>query len=100
MVFKLILLGSFTGKSSTGIFTISFFELYAIGIGHPQYLCLETPQSFSLKLIFFLPIFFSSSTSIVLVMDSDGAFNPFKNFELKSTPDSVKALFVIVKESP
>ena len=33
-------------------------------------------------------------------MDSDGAFNPFKNFELKSTPDSVKALFVIVKESP
>ena len=40
--------GSNTGKSflSTGIILPS--SLYKIGIGHPQYLCLEIPQSLSL----------------------------------------------------
>jgi len=49
-----------------------------MGIGQPQYLCLDTPQSFNLKLIFFFPNFIFSSISIVLIIDSLGTLKPFK----------------------
>ena len=62
---------------------------YAIGIGQPQYRCLDTPQSFNLKFIFFLPRFFSSKILIVCNIDSFGAFRPSKNFELYIIPDPV-----------
>ena len=51
-------------------------------MGQPQYLCLEIPQSFNLKLIFFSPKSFSSKYSIVLIIDSSGHFKPFKKDEL------------------
>ena len=53
-----------------------------MGIGHPQYLCRDTPQSFSLKFIFFFPKSFFSKYSIALRMESSGHFKPFKNEEL------------------
>ena len=83
--------GKVTGRFSAGILTISFFELYAIGIGHPQYLCLDTPQSFSLKLIFFFPSFLFSKISIVFKTDSSGYFRPSRNFELNKIPLPVYA---------
>jgi len=60
-----------------------------MGIGHPQYLCLDIPQSLSLKLVCFFPKLFFSKYSIVFGIDSVGTFNPFKNCELKSSPSSV-----------
>ena len=84
--FKSTLSGSFTGKSFLGIVETFPFSSYAIGIGQPQYLCLETPQSFNLKLIFFFPIFFSSNISIVLRIDSSGTLRPLRNFEFIKDP--------------
>ena len=66
-------------------------------MGHPQYLCLDTPQSFNLKLIFFIPIFFSSKYSIVLIIDSSGHFRSFKKFELKIKPGPVYASLFTLK---
>jgi len=62
---------------------------YNIGIGHPQYLCLDTPQSFNLKLIFFLPRFFSSKIFMVSITESSGALSPFKKSEFIITPGPV-----------
>ena len=76
--FKFIFSGSFTGSLFLGIGKTLPSLSYAIGIGHPQYLCLDTPQSFNLKFIFFLPNFFFSSMSMVLIIDSSGTFNPSK----------------------
>ena len=42
--------------------------LYTIGIGHPQYLCLDTPQSFNLKDIFLFPIDFFSIVSTIFII--------------------------------
>jgi len=66
-------------------------------MGQPQYLCLDTPQSFNLKLIFFVPNFSFSRYSIVLIIETSGHFNPFKKDELKRYPGPVKALFFISK---
>ena len=70
------------------------FLSYTIGIGQPQYLCLETPQSLSLKVIFFVPIFFCD---IILIAFSIalGTVKPFKNLELNSIPSSVNAMDLI-----
>ena len=78
--------GSLTGKSSSGIFTTLLFSSYAIGIGHPQYLCLDIPQSFNLKLVFLLPKFLSSKIFIASFIDSSGTFKLFKNLEFIITP--------------
>ena len=43
---KFTSLGSEIGRSSSGTGIISPSSLYMIGIGQPQYLCLEMPQSF------------------------------------------------------
>ena len=58
------------------------FSSYAIGIGHPQYLCLDTPQSFNLKLICFFPNFFSSKILIVSIIEFSGALRPLRKSEL------------------
>ncbi len=42
---KLTFNGSFTGKSFSGTGTIPHLTQYIIGIGEPQYLCLEIFQS-------------------------------------------------------
>tara|TARA_B100000963_G_C22155868_1_gene463839 strand:+ start:235 stop:549 length:315 start_codon:yes stop_codon:yes gene_type:complete len=57
--------GSLIGSSfsSTGKISPSF--RYIIGIGHPQYLCLETPQSLSLNLVVCFPIFDFSKTELI-----------------------------------
>ena len=52
------------GKSFLLTGNASSLSLYTIGIGHPQYLCLDTPQSLSRKVIFFSPNFFLDITSI------------------------------------
>ena len=78
-----------TGKSFLSTGTASPFWLYTIGIGQPQYLCLDTPQSFNLKFIFFCPNFFFSSISIVLIIESSGTLNPFKKSELIIIPGPV-----------
>ena len=74
-------------------------ELYAIGMGQPQYLCLEIPQSLSLKLIFFCPTFFSSIILIASTIESFGDFKLSKNFELNIIPGSVYAWSVTLNES-
>ena len=43
-------------------------------MGQPQYLCLEIPQSFNLKLIFLFPKLFFSKYSIVFEIESLGDF--------------------------
>ena len=65
-----------------------------MGIGHPQYLCLETPQSLSLKFIFLTPNFLFSKVSIVLTIDSSGTFKPFKKSEFIITPSPAYASFL------
>ena len=98
-VFKSIFSGSLIGSFSFGtLYTFPSLS-YAIGIGHPQYLCLEIPQSFNLKLVFLLPFFSFSINSIVLIIDWSGTFKLFKNFELNNTPEPVYASLVIVKSS-
>ena len=81
-----MLSGSVTGKSDLGIFIIWLFSSYAIGIGHPQYLCLETPQSFNLKFIRFFPFFLFSKMLIAFEIDCSGTLSPSKNFELMIIP--------------
>ena len=59
------------------------------GIGHPQYLCLDTPQSLILKLIFSLPIpSLSRKTKIFFIASS--LFRPLSKGELIKVPVSVK----------
>ena len=70
-----------------------------IGIGQPQYLCLDIPQSFSRKFIFFFPIFFSSNIFIVLIIDSLGALRPFRKSEFTITPGPEYASFFTINLS-
>ena len=76
-------------NNSKGIFLGLLFSSYIIGIGQPQYLCLDTPQSLSLKLTFFFPNLFFSKYSIVFGIESSGHFKPSKNWELKILPGPV-----------
>ena len=57
--FKSTSLGNAIGSSSFSTGTTDPSSKYIIGIGQPQYLCLEIPQSLKRKDIFFCPIFFS-----------------------------------------
>ena len=57
------------------------------------------PQSFNLKLTFFLPIFFSSKIFIVSIIDSSGTLRLFKKFELMTFPGPVYASSVTTKLS-
>ena len=86
LVLRSISSGSLTGNCSSGIFTTLLFSSYAIGIGQPQYLCLDIPQSFNLKLVFFLPKFLSSKIFIVSLIYSLGTFKLFKNLEFMIMP--------------
>ena len=72
-----------------GTLTGLFFSSYMIGIGQPQYRCLDIPQSFNLKLIFFFPKLFFSKYIMAFSIESVGAFNPFKNLELKIIPEPI-----------
>ena len=64
-------------------------SLYIIGIGHPQYLCREIPQSFSRYIIFEFPIFFSSNFSIIFFFASM-VLKLLINSELIAKPSSGK----------
>src|SRR5207245_8940667 len=44
-------LGRITGRSLSGTATIPSFAQYTTGIGVPQYLCRELPQTFSRKIV-------------------------------------------------
>ena len=74
-----------------------FFSSYMIGIGQPQYLCLDIPQSFNLKLTFFSPSLLSSKNLIAFKTDSSGTFRSFKNEELNIYPLPVYASSSILK---
>src|SRR3989344_1265933 len=52
-------LGSLTGKSFSGTGTMPHVSQWIIGIGSPQYLCLENTQSRSLYCVLILPNFFA-----------------------------------------
>ena len=78
--------GSSTGNFDLGIGYALSFSSYAIGIGQPQYLCLDTPQSLSLKLICFLPNYLSSKILIVSRTDFSGASKPLRKSEFIITP--------------
>ena len=82
--------GNFIGSSllSTGTIDPSF--KWIIGMGQPQYLCLEIPQSFNLNDIFFLPIFNFSISFIILVF-ACSTVNPFRKSELINVPSSTNA---------
>ena len=84
--------GSSTGRLSSGNCTNVPSSRYIMGIGHPQYLCLETPQSLNLNFTVFLPILSSISFSIILSLASF-TFKPFKKSELTRYPSSTKASF-------
>ena len=86
---RFIFSGNFIGNFSIGTFTILLSLVYAIGIGQPQYLCLDIPQSLSLKLIFLFPISFSSKISIAFIIASSGAFKLFRIGELIIVPGPV-----------
>ena len=66
-----------------------------IGIGHPQYLCLETPQSLNLHVVLDFPEFNLSNSSIARFFASV-TFKPFKKKEFIITPSSVNAVSVIL----
>ena len=53
--------GNNTGKSDSFTNTSPHFGQYTIGIGAPQYLCLETNQSFNLYFTVFFPLPISSN---------------------------------------
>ena len=56
--------GSFMGNSLFSTGTMLPSSKYIMGIGQPQYLCLDIPQSFNLKFIFLLPNFLFSISFI------------------------------------
>ena len=56
-----------------------------MGIGQPQYLCLETPQSLSRKVIFFFPNFFLVITLMILSI-ALLTVRLFKKLELNNIP--------------
>ena len=60
-------------------------------MGQPQYLCLEIPQSFNLKLIFLFPKLFFSKYSIVFEIESLGDFKLLRKEELIIYPGPVYA---------
>ena len=84
--------GSVTGRffSSTGIGPHS--PQWIIGIGQPQYLCLDIPQSLSLKFISFFPLFFNISFSEALSFASE-TLKPSRKSELIISPSPVYASF-------
>ena len=71
--------------------------LKSSNIGHPQYLCLDIPQSFNLKFVCFFPIFFFSNILIVSNIDSSGADKSFKNSEFMIIPGPEYASLVTLK---
>ena len=87
-IVKSISSGRVIGNSSSGTGIISPSSLYKIGIGHPQYLCLEIPQSRSLKFVSLFPLLFSTSFSIALFFASS-MLRPFKKSELINFPSAV-----------
>ena len=84
-IVKSISSGSSNGNWSSGTSMISPSSLYIIGIGHPQYLCLDTPQSRSLKFVVFSPSFKLSILSIIFFFASS-MDKSFKNSEFFSLP--------------
>ena len=73
---------------STG--TIDPSSKCIMGIGQPQYLCLEIPQSFNLKVIFFSPIF-SFSISFIIFVFAWSTFKPLRKSEFIILPSPMYA---------
>src|SRR5450432_3825296 len=64
--------GSTTGKSPSGTATIPSFAQYTTGIGVPQYLWREIPQSFNRNVVFRAPNPFSCANSAILMIAISG----------------------------
>ena len=80
--------GSLTGRSSDFTGTGPHSLQCIIGIGHPQYRCLDIPQSLSLKLVSFSPLLFNVKRSEAFSLASS-ILKPFKNSELIIFPSPV-----------
>src|SRR3972149_2286264 len=78
--------GSFTGKSFSGTGTMPQESQYMMGIGVPQYLCLETSQSLNLYCIFLRPFLFDSNAFVTFSFASSEK-RPLKNPELIKIPE-------------
>ncbi len=68
---------------------------YNIGMGHPQYLCLEIPQSLKRNVVFPFPLFTLSNFSIISSFALSTS-RPFKNSELINVPSSRYASLLIL----
>src|SRR5690625_757103 len=84
--------GNSCGNSSSGMVVIVPSSQCIIGIGSPQYRCLENSQSRRRYVTSLLPFPVSSSQLLILAMSSS-VFNPFKNSELICLPSPEYASF-------
>ena len=80
--------GNKTGKSSSGTGTMPQSSQCIIGIGHPQYLCLETPQSLRRYVVFLLPAPLASKAAITAFFASSIS-RPSRKPELIMQPGPV-----------
>ena len=85
--------GNNTGRFSSFSITTPHFSQYKAGIGVPQYLCLETPQSFNLYFVVLSPNPFASTYSAILTKASFEDI-PLNSSEFVITPDPTKAFFI------
>src|SRR5699024_9645821 len=86
--------GNSKGKSSSGIAVVVPSSQWIIGIGSPQYLCLENNQSRSRYVTSFVPLLFSSSHSIILFIAAS-SFRPLRKPEFTCFPSPIYGSFEI-----
>src|SRR5216684_1507240 len=82
--------GSRTGSCSSGTGTRPHFSQYSTGIGVPQYLCREMPQSFSRYVVCASPNFFASASAVIFSMASSEE-SPEYGPEFTARPYTVNA---------
>ena len=80
--------GRQTGSWSSGNGTSPQLLQNTMGIGHPQYLCLDTPQSRILYVTVSFPIP-NFCNSLILKSTASFVSNPFKKSELMCKPSPV-----------
>ena len=89
---NLISIGRETGRSSSGTLTWPHFLQLIIGIGQPQYLCLDISQSLNLYVIFgFAQLALEPNSSIFVFAISDSI--PLNVSELIMIPLSTYSAF-------
>src|SRR5579871_2895770 len=88
-----------TGRSFSGTGTGPHLGQWIMGIGAPQYRCLETHQSCSLKLILNAPFRVSASQLVTALIPSGRFFFPENSAESTMTPSSSYAASIFAGSS-